>query len=364
MLAQLETPTNDFLALARYLFNGRERPPNPDRVAWTMFRNLATDDPELAAHYMAATAELSSSRCKSACLHTIIAWREDERPTPEIMQEIAVRTLELAGLSEHEALIMGHGDKAHPHLHMMINRVHPETQRAWSTSFSWRRFDRIMRQLSEDYGFDYVPAHAFNPELTETLPKKPNSEATYAAKRGGSTTRTQWSTHEARTFAERINERLDTASGWDDIHDFLAPEGLVLEAKGKGYVVGNASSYVKLSALGLQRTAMGFQKRRPPSRRPRKSAASRPILDAVDITKALASWGLADRSAVRNAVQEANRQRMAKFVHAPLMVRLLADLKKVFAGSTANTPPDRRNNTSRRPTQKRSARQRHRNRDR
>jgi hypothetical protein len=61
---------------------------------------------------------------------------------------------------------MGHGDKAHPHLHMMINRVHPETGRAWSDAHSERRFDAIMRELSEAYGFRAVPTHSFNPNAS------------------------------------------------------------------------------------------------------------------------------------------------------------------------------------------------------
>ena len=79
MLAQLEEPTNDFHALASYLVHGRDRPAHPDRLAWVFGHNLPTDGALLAAHYMTATAELSR-RCKAACLHTIIAWREDEHP--------------------------------------------------------------------------------------------------------------------------------------------------------------------------------------------------------------------------------------------------------------------------------------------
>ena len=138
MLAQLEKPTNDFFALARYLVHGDTHPTPPERVAWIITQNLVTEDPELAAKIMRATAALSQ-RCVKACLHTIIAWHPDEQPTAEIMQEIALKTLEMAGLVEHQAFVMGHGDKAHPHLHMMINRVHPETGRAWSDAHSHRR---------------------------------------------------------------------------------------------------------------------------------------------------------------------------------------------------------------------------------
>jgi len=335
MLAQLEKPTNDFAPLARYLVHGDTRPTPPERVAWIITQHLATQDPELAAKIMSATAALSK-RCTRACLHTIIAWHPDEQPSPEIMQEIALRTLSLAGLAEHQAFVIGHGDKAHPHLHMMINRVHPETGRAWSDAHSHRRFDAIMRELSEAYGFRTVPAHSFNPELTEDLPKRPNSPATYAAKRGAGTTRPQWSRRQADVFSRRISERLDAASTWEDLMQLFADEGLTLEAKGKGHVVGNTISYAKLSALGLQRTAKGFQRRRQPARR---ALPTRPIIDEVDVARGLAKFGLADSAAIRQAIEEARCRRLAWLARKPLIEQLLADLGKSLAAWTAHTPP-------------------------
>jgi hypothetical protein len=335
MLVELEKPTNDFFALARYLVHGDTRPTPPERVAWIITQNLATRDPELAAKIMSATAALSK-RCARACLHTIIAWHPDEQPTAEIMQEIALRTLSLAGLAEHQAFVIGHGDKAHPHLHMMINRVHPETGRAWSDAHSHRRFDAIMRELSETYGFRNVPAHSFNPDLTEDLPKQPSSPATYAARRGATTTRPQWSRRQADVFSRRISERLDAASTWEDLVQLFADEGLALEDKGKGHVVGNAASYAKLSALGLQRTAKGFQRRRQPAHR---ASPTRPVIDEVDIARGLAMFGLVDRAVVRQVIEDAQGRRLAWLARKPLIEQLLADLGKSFAAWTAHTPP-------------------------
>lgn len=260
MLAQLEKPTNDFFALARYLVEGRQCPPHPDRVAWTVVENLPTDDPLLAAHYMTAAAE-QSKRCRNACYHTIIAWAKEEAPSPEVMQEVARKTLELAGLDEHQALIMGHGDKAHAHLHMMVNRVHPATGKAWSTSHDYRRFDRIMRQLSEEYRFRYVPAHAFNPEITDDLSQKPASGAVYAARKGAHTDRPQWSRKDARRIGAKLSEPFDRAATWDDLAIAAAQDGLVLEAKGQGLIVGSRRGYVKFSALKLTTSAKGFEER-------------------------------------------------------------------------------------------------------
>lgn len=363
MLAQVEPPRNDFHALATYLIHGKERPTHPDRVAWIFGQNLGTDDPMIAAKLMAATAELSK-RCREPCYHMSINWHPDEQPSPETMQEIARKTLTLAGLAEHQALVMGHGDKPHAHLHMMINRVHPDTGKAWSTSHDYRRFDRIMKQLSEEFGFLYVPPHAFEPELTDNISRGPNSAATYAAERGANTDRPQWSRHASRSYGAQLSDHLDHATTWDDLEALVAEDGLVLEPKGKGLVVGNAASYTKLSALGLAITAKGLAKRfgprrpRKPSRAapkpkpPRKPARRNPwTVDAVDIARAIGS-----KDDLRAAIQEARGQRMTRLANAQLMVRLMAELMEKLKASTGLTPAKRKQ--PRRPTRARDKRTR------
>ncbi len=326
MLAQLEKPTNDFHALARYLIHGRERPTNPNRVAWVMAHNLGTDDPELAAKLMTATAE-ASKRCRQACYHAMIAWREDERPSPEVMQEIARKTLDLAGLGEHQALIVGHGDKAHPHLHMMINRVHPETGKAWSTSHDYRRFDRIMRLLSEENGFRYVPPHSFHPGLTDELPKAPNSNATHAARRGARTERPQWPRAQSRSYGELVSDKLDAASTWDDMEIAFAEAGLTVEPKGQGIVVGNSKSYAKLSALRLTASAKELERKFGMGLAEHRSTRRPPVrhwwdVDEVDVAKAIGS-----RNDFQKAVERSKARRKAWLASAAFNRQLEAELR-------------------------------------
>jgi len=363
MLANIEPTHNDFAALAAYLIHGRERPTSPDRVAWVMGHNLSTDDPVRAAAIMAFFAE-RSARCRKACYHVSINWHPEEQPTPEIMQEIACKTLEMAGLGEHQALVMGHGDKPHRHLHMMINRVHPDTGRAWSTSHDYRRFDAIMKQLADTYGFKHVPPHSFHPEDTHDHMKAPNSNATFAAKRGAPTSRPQWSRASANVYSGRISELLDHGSTWDDIETLFAEDGFTLEAKGQGWVVGNAQSYVKLSALALMMTANGLAKRRPPAIKRRKRPAAptnrsklkrfqRNIwtVDAVDIARAIGT-----KDQIRAAVQEARGQRKTRLAKAPLMKQLMEELKEQMKASTSLSPSRPRRPSTRRATRKREPR--------
>lgn len=188
----------------------------------------------------------------------------------------------------------------------------------------------------------FPPCHRFDPEETFELPKKPNSAATYAARRGAKTWRLQWSARDALAYGTRLSEHLEAGSSWEDLAALVAEDGLTLEAKGKGYVIGDAASYVKLSALGLQRIAKGFARRHAPAHRHRAAKASRPLVDAVDIAQAFVTWGLADQSAVRDAVWDAQAQRLARLAKRPLIEQLLADLKKTLAATTAHTPPGRR----------------------
>lgn len=344
MLAKVAPPTGDFFALARYLVNGKAaHVPSPDRVAWVVAQNLPSNDPELAAKLMTATAALSP-RTRRAAYHLMVSWAPEERPTAQVMQVIAFETLARAGLGAHQALVMGHGDTLHSHLHMMINRVNPETGHAWRTSHDYARFDAIMRELADIYGFRAVPAHFFAPDETDEQPKQPNSRATYAGKRGAPTTRPQWSRADARDLGVRVSETLDGSSTWDDLIEAVDAEGLRLEAKGRGFVVGNGSGYAKLSSLGLVHTAKDMRARKRGSEPTRRRTTTRPSqlsVDEIDIARAMVTLGFADRNAVREAVAAAEAERMVRLEHAPLVVQLLHRLGRTLSARTSLSPPGR-----------------------
>ena len=234
--------------------------------------------------------------------------------------------------------------------------MHPLTGKAWKPSHDWRLFDAIMKQLADEHGFTHTPAHAFNPETTRHLPKKPTSKATYAAKRGANTRRTQWSRDDAEVLGARLSETLDAAGTFEDVADALTAEGLTLEAKGRGYVAGTATSYVKLSALRLTTSAKGFAKRHQPAAPPpTPEAKHRPVfsVDAVDIARALEVWGLTSKEQVRAAIDQANIERDHRLVTAPAGILLMRDIRKALTATTSFTPARHRPlgpRSTRRPT--------------
>jgi hypothetical protein len=112
-----------------------------ERVAWTDTRNCANTDPQLALVEMWKTADdqmhlkvaagqnLGGRKTQDPVKTISLSWHPTEAPTPEQMIAAADSYLEQMGWSEHQAVYIGHDDTKHPHMHIVLNRVHPETGR-------------------------------------------------------------------------------------------------------------------------------------------------------------------------------------------------------------------------------------------
>lgn len=138
-----------------------------ERVAFTHTENLPTNSPDKAVACMARTAmhqnEIKARAGGSAKGRKLeypvytysLAWHPDQEPTRAQMIEAAQETLKVLALDEHEALFVAHNDEPHPHIHIIVNRVHPETGiaaklskdrlklSAWAENYE-RRFGQIL----------------------------------------------------------------------------------------------------------------------------------------------------------------------------------------------------------------------------
>ncbi len=109
------------------------------RVAFVLTENLPTDDAEKAIKCMAWTAMHQSEikaraggsakgrRLEYPVYTYSLSWAPDESPDPEEMIAAARESLQALGLNGHETLFVSHNDEPHPHIHVIVNRVHPET---------------------------------------------------------------------------------------------------------------------------------------------------------------------------------------------------------------------------------------------
>lgn len=143
--------------------DGERKPETHERVAFTATRNCVNDDPHRAIDEMWATAaaqtelkrasglSLGGRKCTDPVKTISLSWHPSETPTPEQMIAAADSYLTRMGWNEHQALYVGHNDTAHPHIHIILNRVHPETGRVLDDRKDYRR--------AQEWALDYEKEH-------------------------------------------------------------------------------------------------------------------------------------------------------------------------------------------------------------
>ena len=117
------------------------REQSDERVWFTDTRNCLNLDPERALEEMWHTAENQAwlkqqagvkrggRVCEDPVKTLSLAWHKDDKPTPEHMVEAADSFLKHMGWDQHQAVYVGHNDTEHKHIHIILNRVHPENGR-------------------------------------------------------------------------------------------------------------------------------------------------------------------------------------------------------------------------------------------
>ncbi|WP_309383979.1 relaxase/mobilization nuclease domain-containing protein [Cerasicoccus frondis] len=140
-------------AFAYYLHDKNTQ--TQDRVAWTQTRNVLTDDPAKAWRVMAYTAmhsealkkssgqSMRGSKLQKPVFSYSLSWHPDQKPSRAHMEDTALQSLDHLGLSAYETVMVCHNDEAHPHVHVIVNKVHPETGMVADTRNSKRKIQRF-----------------------------------------------------------------------------------------------------------------------------------------------------------------------------------------------------------------------------
>jgi len=250
MIGKVSGTGKGFRGLLAYLMRGRKADPDPERVAWAETRNVLFSEPERAMRIMRRTANMSA-RCEKPVYHFSISWREDELVTDEAQRLVADRVLKTLGLEEHQAILIGHKDTAHRHIHFLINRVHPDKLTAWRTSNDYSRLERAVGELALEQGMVYVPGRFNEPERFRREAKLARDSERQRARRLGTEadlTR-RWTVEQIKSRRGIIITEVLESTTWADLSTRLAEHGLSFAAKGRGLVIGDHTGTMKLSDL-------------------------------------------------------------------------------------------------------------------
>ncbi len=249
MIGKVPRPGRGFRGLVGYLLHGDRQRNASGRVAWTATRNLLLDDPERAPELMRITAR-KSVRVAKPVYHFVISWHRDERPTPDIMRRVADATCADLGLVEHQSLYVAHHDTKSPHVHIVVNRVHPETGIAWQTSHDYRRIEQSLARQARELGFEVVPGRHNGMVVTDAPSRRLRDGAYQKARRENKSPAAKMTPDAVERWRPILVPVFSSASDWASLTAALSQHGLRLVRKGQGAVVSDGVREMKLSDIG------------------------------------------------------------------------------------------------------------------
>jgi Relaxase/Mobilisation nuclease domain len=163
VIIRLLSAGKSFRGLGRYLTHDADRAPTSKRVEWTHTLNLCNDDIGSAIDEMlwtyraadqlkrAAGIRTGSHPLKNPVKHLSMGWDRSDPQTRDHMIEAVKAYLDHMGWGEHQAAIVCHNDR-HPHVHVMLNAVHPATGRALDDGHEWRRSQSFALRYEREQG--------------------------------------------------------------------------------------------------------------------------------------------------------------------------------------------------------------------
>lgn len=198
-------------------------------------------DSRNAVAEMAAVAA-QNGRIRDPIFHYILAWQEGERPAREQWQVAVGRTQAAMEMGEHQYIAALHQDGTTWHVHVLSNRVHPDSYRGADLWKCHERLDLAIREIEHVQG--WKPSRGLarwdNGQAVLLSKQEKNTQRATRlgrmdATRGMPVRMETW--RDAESFvawlkaepAQTLNDLMKRAKvSWQDVHAELASFGLEL----------------------------------------------------------------------------------------------------------------------------------------
>ncbi len=148
-------PANSFYHTCRYICN------KPGAMI-LVTEGVREHDYKLMAADFETQQQLRPSK-HQACFHSILSFYPGEKPSDELMAEIAKKYLAELKVTDTQFAICKHTDRAHLHLHIVANMVN-NNGKAISDSWIGLRGKKVAQRLTQEYKL--IPAVEKNLKLT------------------------------------------------------------------------------------------------------------------------------------------------------------------------------------------------------
>ena len=226
--------------LVPYMLRGK----GEERCTWYMAGNLdgldRREDAELAVDVMEVLQKGNVRAKGNKTYHLVISFHpEDRRLTPAELEGVVRRAVRAAGLGEHQYIAVRHSEQEHEHLHVAVNKIHPETLKIHHPYKAIPAFQALSSVLEQELALHCVD---------RTRGRSQSHRARDFEAHRSIESFSRWA---RRTIGDATGH--DRVGSWPALHDELARFGVRLVRRGNGLAIVHATRpnlACKASSLG------------------------------------------------------------------------------------------------------------------
>ncbi len=227
--------------LANYLETDRGE---GDRVLYSRVTNCAGDDPEWAILEIEATQAQNRRALGDKTYHLVVSFREDEVLNQHQLTAIEEEICQHLGFGEHQRISAVHRDTDNLHIHLAINKIHPQRLTMHEPHYSHRALSDICVSLEHKYALqrDNHIDVAVRDRDVGARGRAGDMEA-----HSGHVSLGTW----VRTQVQPLIEQCDS---WQALHAALGESSLSIQLRGNGLVFKDRASDVAVKASAVDRS--------------------------------------------------------------------------------------------------------------
>lgn len=208
-----------FLSLVRYITNGQGM---ADRTGMVRIRNCAAGTVQGAVPEVLAIQQRNVRAKADRTYHLLVSFRAGEVPPDSVLEAVEERICAGIGFGGHQRISAVHHDTDNLHIHIAINKVHPETLNLKEPYRAYGKIAELCSVLEEEYGLSRD-----NHQVRRSVPE---GRALDMERRTGLESLV---TRVRRTCMEEMRG----AGSWKDLHAVMEKNGLRLKLRGSGLVI-------------------------------------------------------------------------------------------------------------------------------
>ena len=233
-------------ALADYITDAHS---NGARVDYVRLTNLESVELGPAVAEMMVTQAKNSRVKEGNVYHMVVAFPPGEIPTRAQLDDIEDALVASIGLQDHQRMSAAHDDKDHFHIHIAINKIHPETLRCVTPRRDHPKLMEACAALELRHGLTVT-----NHGLSDKLSSDELSVGARAADMEAHDGRQSFASWLSIHAAGPLRDAAATAKSWGDLHEAAAKLDLRFVLRGAGLAITTEDGRVGAKASSVDRS--------------------------------------------------------------------------------------------------------------